>query len=218
MTSSSKRFSAAVLLSGNGSNLQAFIDAVSENRLDVDLSVVISNKAGAYGLTRATQANIETITVPSADFPTREEFENALAEAIDRYAPDVIVLAGFMRLLTPAFVNRYAGRIINIHPSLLPKFRGLHTHQRALENGERWHGCTVHFVSEDLDGGPAIIQGKVAVLDDDTEGQLAARVLRVEHKVFPQALALIAAGRLELKDAEIWFDSEKLIEPIQFTS
>jgi phosphoribosylglycinamide formyltransferase-1 len=218
LTDSSSRFSAAVLLSGNGSNLQALVDAVAENRLDVALSVVISNKAGAYGLTRAAQANIDTITVPSADFQTREDFESALAEVIDRYAPDIIVLAGFMRILTPAFVDRYAGQIINIHPSLLPKFRGLHTHQRALENGERWHGCTVHFVSEDLDGGPAIIQGKVAVLDDDTQEQLAARVLNVEHQIFPEALALIAAGRLRLKDAEIWFDSEKLEEPIQFTS
>ncbi len=218
MTDLSSRFSAAVLLSGNGSNLQALVDAVAENRLDVALSVVISNKAGAYGLTRAAQANIDTITVPSANFKTREDFENALAEVIDRYAPDIIVLAGFMRILTPAFVDRYAGQIINIHPSLLPKFRGLHTHQRALENGERWHGCTVHFVSEDLDGGPAIIQGKVAVRDDDTQEQLAARVLNVEHKIYPEALALIAAGRLRLKDAEIWFDNEKLKEPIQFTS
>jgi phosphoribosylglycinamide formyltransferase-1 len=211
-------FSAAVLVSGSGSNLQAFIDAVSSHRLDVDLAVVISNIDDAYGLTRAAQAGIDAVVVPSSNYRDRGDFENALAEVIDRYAPDIIILAGFMRILTATFVNRYKGRIINIHPSLLPKFRGLHTHRRAIADGERWHGCTVHFVTEDLDGGPAIIQGRIAMRDGDTEDQLAARVLKIEHEIFPHATALIAAGRVRLEHADVWLDDKKLAEPIQFRS
>lgn len=218
MTKSRSGFSAAVLISGNGSNLQAFIDAVTARELDIELAVVISNKANAYGLSRANKAGVAAMTVPSIDYQNRADFEVALARAVDSYEPDIIVLAGFMRILTPSFVSRYAGRIINIHPSLLPKYPGLHTHQRVLEAGERWHGCTVHYVSEELDGGPAIIQGRVPVLDHDDEDQLAARVLEVEHKIFPRALALIANGRIRLEDAEVWYDGQKLLEPIQLTS
>ncbi len=218
MTKSRSGFSAAVLISGNGSNLQAFIDAVTARELDIELAVVISNKANAYGLSRANKAGVAAMTVPSIDYQNRADFEVALARAVDSYEPDIIVLAGFMRILTPSFVSRYAGRIINIHPSLLPKYPGLHTHQRVLDAGERWHGCTVHYVSEELDGGPAIIQGRVPVLDHDDEDQLAARVLEVEHKIFPRALALIANGRIRLEDAEVWYDGQKLLEPIQLTS
>lgn len=218
MTKSRSGFSAAVLISGNGSNLQAFIDAVTARELDIELAVVISNKANAYGLSRANKAGVAAMTVPSIDYQNRADFEAALARAVDSYEPDIIVLAGFMRILTPSFVSRYAGRIINIHPSLLPKYPGLHTHQRVLDAGERWHGCTVHYVSEELDGGPAIIQGRVPVLDHDDEDQLAARVLEVEHRIFPRALALIANGRIKLEDAEVWYDGQKLLEPIQLTS
>lgn len=218
MTKSRSGFSAAVLISGNGSNLQAFIDAVTARELDIELAVVISNKANAYGLSRANKAGVAAITVPSIDYQNRADFEVALARAVDSYEPDIIVLAGFMRILTPSFVSRYAGRIINIHPSLLPKYPGLHTHQRVLDAGERWHGCTVHYVSGELDGGPAIIQGRVPVLDHDDEDQLAARVLEVEHRIFPRALALIANGRIRLEDAEVWYDGQKLLEPIQLTS
>lgn len=218
MTKSRSGFSAAVLISGNGSNLQAFIDAVTARELDIELAVVISNKANAYGLSRANKAGVAAMTVPSIDYQNRADFEVALARAVDSYEPDIIVLAGFMRILTPSFVSRYAGRIINIHPSLLPKYPGLHTHQRVLDAGERWHGCTVHYVSEELDGGPAIIQGRVPVLDHDDEDQLAARVLEVEHRIFPRALALIANGRIRLEDAEVWYDGQKLLEPIQLTS
>lgn len=218
MTKSRSGFSAAVLISGNGSNLQAFIDAVTARELDIELAVVISNKANAYGLSRANKAGVAAMTVPSIDYQNRADFEVALARAVDSYEPDIIVLAGFMRILTPSFVSRYAGRIINIHPSLLPKYPGLHTHQRVLDAGERWHGCTVHYVSEELDGGPAIIQGRVPVLDHEDEDQLAARVLEVEHRIFPRALALIANGRIRLEDAEVWYDGQKLLEPIQLTS
>ncbi len=218
MTKSRSGFSAAVLISGNGSNLQAFIDAVTARELDIELAVVISNKANAYGLSRANKAGVAAMTVPSIDYQNRADFEVALARAVDSYEPDIIVLAGFMRILTPSFVSRYAGRIINIHPSLLPKYPGLHTHQRVLDAGERWHGCTVHYVSGELDGGPAIIQGRVPVLDHDDEDQLAARVLEVEHRIFPRALALIANGRIRLEDAEVWYDGQKLLEPIQLTS
>jgi phosphoribosylglycinamide formyltransferase-1 len=211
-------FSAAVLISGSGSNLQAFIDAVASRRLDIDLAVVISNQDDAYGLTRAAKAGIDAVAVPHINYGDRGDFEIALAEVIDRYKPDLIILAGFMRILTAPFVKRYEGRMINIHPSLLPKFQGLHTHRRALENGERWHGCTVHFVAEDLDGGPAIIQGTIAVLGDDTEDLLAARVLKIEHEIYPQAAALIAAGRVRLENADVWLDDKKLDEPIQFRS
>lgn len=218
MTKSRSGFSAAVLISGNGSNLQAFIDAVTARELDIELAVVISNKANAYGLSRANKAGVAAMTVPSIDYQNRADFEVALARAVDSYEPDIIVLAGFMRILTPSFVSRYAGRIINIHPSLLPKYPGLHTHQRVLDAGERWHGCTVHYVTGELDGGPAIIQGRVPVLDHDDEDQLAARVLEVEHRIFPRALALIANGRIRLEDAEVWYDGQKLLEPIQLTS
>jgi len=218
LTKSRSGFSAAVLISGNGSNLQAFIDAVTARELDIELAVVISNKANAYGLSRANKAGVAAMTVPSIDYQNRADFEVALARAVDSYEPDIIVLAGFMRILTPSFVSRYAGRIINIHPSLLPKYPGLHTHQRVLDAGERWHGCTVHYVSGELDGGPAIIQGRVPVLDHDDEDQLAARVLEVEHRIFPRALALIANGRIRLEDAEVWYDGQKLLEPIQLTS
>jgi len=218
LTKSRSGFSAAVLISGNGSNLQAFIDAVTTRELDIELAVVISNKANAYGLSRANKAGVAAMTVPSIDYQNRADFEVALARAVDSYEPDIIVLAGFMRILTPSFVSRYAGRIINIHPSLLPKYPGLHTHQRVLDAGERWHGCTVHYVSGELDGGPAIIQGRVPVLDHDDEDQLAARVLEVEHRIFPRALALIANGRIRLEDAEVWYDGQKLLEPIQLTS
>ena len=155
------RPSAAILISGSGTNLQAFIDETASGKLDLDLSVVLSNRPEAAGLERARKANISTECLRHQDYPQREQFDAALVETLGNYHPDLIILAGFMRILTGTFVNQFSGRILNIHPSLLPKFPGLDTHQRAIDAGEEWHGSTVHFVTAELDGGPAIIQGRV---------------------------------------------------------
>lgn len=216
MTGRQPRLTAAVLISGSGTNLQAFIDAVAAAALPIDLSVVISNRPDAYGLKRADSAGIDTICIDHGDFSTRERFDAALADTLDSYCTDVIVLAGFMRILTPGFVARYAGRILNIHPSLLPKYPGLRTHQRAIDAGDRWHGSTVHFVTEQLDGGPRVIQGKVAVEDDDDADTLAARVLEIEHRIYPRAVSLLADGRLQYRNGRAWLDGVPLDEPIQF--
>lgn len=209
--------SAAVLISGSGSNLQAIIDAIYSGDLPLQLTVVISNRADAFGLARAGKAGIATECIPNADFPERADFDEALASVLDRYRVDFILLAGFMRILTPGFVRRRAGSILNIHPSLLPRHPGLDTHRRALASGDQWHGCTVHFVTADLDGGPAVIQGRVPVLADDDAERLAARVLAVEHRIYPQAAAWLATGRLEWRNEEAWLDGRRLVEPVQYT-
>lgn len=210
------KVSAAVLISGSGTNLQSFIDKVASGTLDLGLAVVLSNKPGAAGLERARQAGIPVECVQHGDYPDRESFDAALVDTLDRYAPDLIVLAGFMRILTPVFIDHFAGRIFNIHPSLLPKYPGLDTHQRAIDAGDEWAGSTVHFATEELDGGPPIIQGRVPVLPDDTADTLAARVLAVEHRIYPEAAALFAAGRLRYKDGGAWLDGERLDQPIQY--
>lgn len=211
----SRARSAAVLISGGGSNLQALIDAAGDGRLALDIVVVVSNRPNVAGLDRARRAGIATECIESADFPTRDAFEKALAEALDGYRPDFLLLAGFMRILTPAFVRHYSGRMLNIHPSLLPDYPGLDTHRRALEAGDRWHGCTVHFVTDQLDGGPAIMQGRVPVMPDDNAELLAARVLAVEHRIYPQAAALLASGRLEWRNGSAWLDGQPLLTPLQ---
>lgn len=207
--------SAAVLISGGGSNLQALIDATRNGRLALDIVVVVSNRPNVPGLDRARRAGIATECIVAADFPTRDAFDVALADALDAYRPDFLLLAGFMRILTPAFVRRYSGRMLNIHPSLLPDYPGLDTHRRVLEAGDRWHGCTVHFVTNKLDGGPAIVQGRVPVLPDDNAEGLAARVLAVEHRIYPQAAALLASGRLEWQNGSAWLDGKPLLTPLQ---
>lgn len=209
------RTCAAVLISGGGTNLQAFIDAVDSGDLDIDLALVISNRADAYGLERAKQASITTAVVDHTRFPDRESFDRALVEALEAVAPDVIMLAGFMRILTAGFLTHFEGRVLNIHPSLLPRYPGLDTHKRAIDAGDEWHGSTVHFVTEQLDGGPRIIQGRVPVEADDDAATLAARVLEVEHLIFPRAVALIAAGRVAYRDGKAWLDDQPLDEPIQ---
>ena len=212
------RRSAAILISGSGTNLQAFIDSAANGDLDLDLAVVLCNKPDAAGLERARRANIEVECLPHQDYPERELFDAAMVRVLDRYAPDLIVLAGFMRILTAIFVNRFSGRILNIHPSLLPRFPGLDTHQRAIDACDKWHGSTVHFVTEELDGGPPIIQGRVPVMPDDSAATLAARVLAVEHKIYPEAARLFGAGRICLRDGAAWLDGEQLREPIQFST
>ena len=211
-----EKVSAAVLISGCGTNLQSFIDKVASGSLDLELAVVLSNKPAAAGLERARQAGIPVECVKHGDYPDRESFDAALVDTLDRYAPDLIVLAGFMRILTPVLIDHFAGRIFNIHPSLLPKYPGLDTHQRAIDAGDEWAGSTVHFATEELDGGPAVIQGRVPVLPDDTADTLAARVLAVEHRIYPEAAALFAAGRLRYKDGGAWLDGERLNQPLQY--
>jgi len=214
MNQPATRPSAAILISGGGTNLQAFIDATQAGELDIDIGVVLSNKAAAAGLDRARTADINVECVEHRDFPEREAFDAALVSVLDRYQPDVVVLAGFMRILTPVFIDHFAGRIFNIHPSLLPKYPGLDTHQRAIDAGDQWHGSTVHFATEELDGGPRVIQGRVPVLGDDTAATLAARVLEVEHRIYPQAISLFAEGRLEYRQGDAWLDGRRLDEPI----
>ena len=211
------RSSAAVLISGSGTNLQAIIDEVASGKLELELSVVLSNQPDAAGLERAKKAGISTECIRHQDYPERDLFDAALVETLDRFEPELIVLAGFMRILTGTFVNHFSGRVLNIHPSLLPKFPGLDTHQRAIDGGETWHGSTVHFVTEDLDGGPRIIQGRVPVMPDDSAAELAARVLAVEHRIYPEAARLFAAGRIEYRDGSAWLDGERLDEPVQFS-
>lgn len=186
-----------VLISGRGSNMEALLEA----GLPVTFAAVISNNPEARGLDTARSHGIPAEVVNHRDFADREAFDAALAVAIDRHDPDLVVLAGFMRVLTPGFVRHYAGRMINIHPALLPAFPGLHTHRRALEAGVKLHGCTVHYVTPEVDVGPIIIQAAVPVLPDDSEQTLAARVLDQEHRIFPQAVRWIAEGRVRLDTA-----------------
>ncbi|AUU01601.1 phosphoribosylglycinamide formyltransferase [Morganella morganii] len=197
-----------VLISGSGSNLQALIDACDSKALNAEIVAVFSNKAGAYGLLRAQQTGIPALSLSPAEFSSRDAFDAALQVQIDEYQPDLIILAGYMRILTPAFVRHYHGKMLNIHPSLLPKYPGLHTHRKALENGDAEHGTSVHFVTEELDGGPVILQARIAVLPDDTEDTLTARIQQEEHRIYPQVVNWFVQGRLVLKEDGIYLDGK----------
>ncbi|MWV17863.1 phosphoribosylglycinamide formyltransferase [Pseudomonas sp. L-22-4S-12] len=199
-----------VLISGSGSNLQALIDSIAEDGNPARICAVISNRADAYGLERAKQAGIDTRVLDHKQFDGREAFDAALVECIDGFAPQLVILAGFMRILTPAFVSHYSGRLLNIHPSLLPKYKGLHTHQRALEAGDHEHGCSVHFVTEELDGGPLVVQAIVPVQSDDTPDSLAQRVHAEEHRIYPLAMRWFAEGRLRLGGTGAELDGQAL--------
>ncbi len=185
-----------ILISGRGSNMQAIVNAGIP---DVRIAAVLSNSATAAGLAWAAERGIPTDSLNHKDFASRGAFDQAMMEKIDAYQPDLVVLAGFMRILTPEFCTRYEGRLMNIHPSILPSFTGLHTHERALAAGCRVAGCTIHFVTSELDCGPIISQGVVPIFDNDTADDIAARVLKVEHRLFPQAVADFAAGRLKIE-------------------
>jgi phosphoribosylglycinamide formyltransferase 1 len=185
-----------ILISGRGSNMQAIVNAARTQQWPTRIAAVISNRADAEGLVFAAQQGIPTAVVVSKDYPSREEFDVALQEKIEQFSPDLIVLAGFMRILTPQFVEHYAGRIVNIHPSLLPKYTGLHTHRRALEAGDKEHGVTVHIVTAELDHGPILGQARVPVLPGDTEASLASRVLVQEHILYPRVIRQIIEGEL----------------------
>lgn len=190
----------AILISGRGSNLQAFIDACDRGVLSADIAVVISNNPGAEGLEKAAAAGIPTRCIDHRDFPSREHFDEALAGEVQLWQADAVILAGFMRILTPIFIQPFSGRLLNVHPSLLPRYPGLHTHQRALDAGDSQGGVTVHFVTLELDGGPPIIQAKVPILPGDTAQTLADRVIEKEHLIYPLAAQWLVTGRLQLTD------------------
>ena len=204
-----------VLISGNGSNLQAIIDAIARGELAAEIRAVISNRPGAPGLERARRAGIAAQVVDHRHYASREAFDSVLQNAVDRYRPALVVLAGFMRILTPALVRHYRGRMLNIHPSLLPDFRGLDTHRRALAAGVAQHGVSIHFVTNELDGGPIVLQKAIPVLPGDDAESLAQRVQAEEHRLYPKVIAWFAAGRLKLNDDNlVIFDGEALTAPL----
>ncbi len=199
-----------VLISGNGSNLQAIIDAIEAGEIPAEIRAVISNNPEAYGLERARRAGIPAEVVNHRDYPDRESYDRALQAVIDRYAPDLVVLAGFMRILTPAFVEHYAGRMLNIHPSLLPRYQGLDTHRRVLEAGDPVHGVSVHFVTPELDSGPIVLQAEVPVEPGDTEDDLARKVHAEEHVIYPRVIRWFAEGRLRLDGDRVLLDGRPM--------
>ncbi len=211
-TAGSKPLPAAVLISGRGSNLQALIDRIATGKLPLEIRLVISDRPGVEGLARAQGVGIKTqVVAPAGSAPAA--YGKALIDAIDAQGAELVILAGFMRILDGDFVRHYQGRLLNVHPSLLPKYRGLHTHRRALAAGERMHGCSVHFVSDELDGGSVIAQATVPVLPDDDEAVLRARVQQREHLLYPEVIGWFAAGRLRLQDGRAELDGLPLDKP-----
>ncbi|NIG62201.1 MAG: phosphoribosylglycinamide formyltransferase [Serratia symbiotica] len=202
-----------VLVSGQGSNLQALIDACQLGQISAKIVAVFSNKAQAYGLERAKAAGIAALALDANAYQDRAAFDASLADDIDQYQPDLVVLAGYMRILSPPFVQRYAGRMLNIHPSLLPKYPGLHTHRQAIDNGDSEHGTSVHFVTEQLDGGPVILQDKVPIVPGDEEDDVIARVQAKEHNLYPLVVNWFVTGRLVMRENAAWLDGEYLPAP-----
>ena len=208
MTTESKKI--VVLISGSGSNLQALIDQQTSGQLTGQIVSVISNKQNAFGLVRAENANIPTHVVDHTQYPSRTAYDEALAQLIDTYNPDLVVLAGFMRILTPEFVQKYVGKMLNIHPSLLPKYQGLNTHQRAIDAGDETHGVSVHFVTEELDGGPVVCQAEIAIGSEDTAQTLAERIHLKEHIIYPLVVEWFCQGKLVMKENQAYFDNKVL--------
>ena len=203
-----------ILISGSGTNLQSFIDKVAAGELDLDLRLVFSNRPDAFGVERAKKAGVPTACIEHGDFEDRESFDRAVAAVLDECDPELIVLAGFMRILSPWFVQHYEGKVINIHPALLPKYPGLNTHQRALDAGDEWHGSTAHFVTEELDGGPRILAGRLRVDPNETADELMHRAQTIEHQVYPEAAGLVGSGRVVFRDGQAWIDGKLADEPI----
>jgi phosphoribosylglycinamide formyltransferase-1 len=218
MTAPDARLPIVILISGRGSNMRVIAELAAKGELPVKVSAVISDQPQAAGLATAAGMGIPTEVISPRSYPDRASFDTALAKLIANYAPGLIVLAGFMRILTPNFIAPFADRIFNIHPSLLPKYRGLHTHQRVLAAGDAVHGVSVHFVTEELDGGPTIIQACVDVRAGDTEDSLSARVQRQEHRIYPQAIEWFARGRLRLRNDSaqpvVCLDGQALNAPV----
>lgn len=204
----------AVLVSGYGSNLQALLDATASGRLQAEFRAVISDRADAHGLERARRAGVRAESLRPEDFPDRHAWNEALDTLLRDSGARLVVLAGFMRVLGPGLVQAWRGRMLNVHPSLLPLHRGLNTHRRALEAGDRMHGASIHFVTEELDGGPVILQARIPILPGDDEARLARRVQDREHQVYPQVVDWVAAGRLAWCDGGPWLDGRRLVEPV----
>jgi phosphoribosylglycinamide formyltransferase 1 len=211
-----QRLPVVVLISGDGTNLQAIIERTAAD-LPIEIRAVISSRSGVRGLRRAEAADIDTAVLEHQAFADRESYDRALIELIDSYHPELVVLAGFMRILTPGFAHHYAGRLLNIHPSLLPRYRGLHTHQRALDAGDELHGASVHFVTEALDGGPLVVQAQVTVESGDDVDRLALRVLEKEHQIYPLAIRWFAEQRLKLdEEGHVRLDDKRLEQPVVY--
>jgi len=204
----------AILISGRGSNMATIARECQQGRIAATVSVVVSDRPGVAGITTAQDMGIETHVVARKSAVNRDAFEHSLAEAMDNHTPDLVVLAGFMRVLSAPFVERYAGRMINIHPSLLPKYTGLHTHQRVLEAGDAEHGASVHYVTPELDGGPVILQSRVPVKTGDTESSVAARVMATEHVIYPRVVGWIADGRLKWNEGRPTRDGKPLVHAV----
>lgn len=211
--SASSAFSIAVLISGNGSNLQALIDAIHTQQVNASIAVVISNKADAKGLERAHLHGIPTVVIDHTGHASREAFDQALLAALAPYQPDLVVLAGFMRILSASFIHALQGKLINIHPSLLPLYKGTRTHQRALQDHAQTHGCSVHFVTEELDGGPVLAQSEIAVHPDDTEESLAARVQKEEHQLYPLCIQWIINKKITLSNGKLFLADHTPLPP-----
>ncbi len=209
-----KKISLVVLISGGGSNLQAIIDAIKNQQLDAEIKTVISNNVSAGGLDRAALADIDTHVVDHKQFPDRQTFDHALINIIDPLKPELVVLAGFMRILSDDLIDHYVDRLINIHPSLLPKYKGLNTHQLAINNHDAVHGASVHYVSHELDSGPVVIQAEVPVLDGDDKNTLASRVLEQEHRIYPMMIQMVADGRLSFDGKQLSLDKKPLNKPL----
>lgn len=199
-----------VLISGSGSNLQAIIDSCANNEINGEIVAVLSNRPDAYGLTRAESAGIPSVLLDHKSYASRDLYDSALASKVASFSPDVIILAGFMRILTAEFVDQFKGKLLNIHPSLLPKYQGLHTHQRALDAGDEEHGVSVHFVTEELDGGPVILQAKVPIFEGDVAEDLAMRVHEQEHRIYPLVTKWFCDRRLVMKDGKAVLDGSEL--------
>lgn len=204
----------AVLISGRGSNMEAIARAGLAGRIDARVVAVLSDRADAPGLAVARSLGVDTAVLPAAAYPDRTAYGNALTTAVEATGAGLVALAGFMRILDPCFTRAFAGRLLNVHPSLLPAYPGLATHRRVLEAGDRWHGCTVHFVTEELDAGPAVLQARVPVLDGDDPASLSARVQHWEHIIYPEAIGWFAAGRLACHDGAAWLDGKRLERPV----
>ena len=204
-----------VLISGRGSNMLAIAQAARAGRLPVEVRAVISDQPQAAGLAAAAELGIPTRVLRARDFADRSSFDAALGDLVAEYQPKLVVLAGYMRILSSNFVQRFAGRMLNIHPSILPKYPGLKTHERVLEARDREHGVTVHFVTDELDGGPLVIQALIDVLPDDTAQSLSARIQRQEHSIYPQAIHWFATGRLQCRDGQVWLDGQPLVQPVR---
>lgn len=209
------RTRAVVIISGSGSNLQAFIDQMQAGQLPIDIRLVVSNNVDAFGLQRAHKAGIPGICIDHREYPSRAEFDQALIERIDQEKPDIVILAGFMRILTAQFVHHYENRLVNIHPALLPKFPGTNTHQRALDADEEWHGASVHFVVPEVDAGPVIVRGRLRVYAHDSASSLQNRIHQIEHQIYPLAVKWFAQNRLSIVNDTVLLDDEISAQQLQ---